>query len=243
MFAIFQKEISQFFSSLTGYIVIGVFLVLAGIVMWAMPNQSVIDYGFASLDPLFVNAPMIFLFLIPAVTMRSFAEEKSTGTFEILATKPLTDRAIVGGKFLAALVLVVLSLLPTLLYYISIYQLGSPKGNLDSGGIIGSYIGLLFLGGAFVAIGLFASSLTANQIVAFVLGVLFCLFMHWGWETLSMLPKFLGRSDDLLQMIGMQLHYNSVSRGLLEMRDVTYFLSIIALFLSATVVSLGRRNW
>ena len=243
MRAIFFKEISQFFSSLTGYIVIGVFLVLAGIVMWAMPNQSVIDYGFATLDPLFVNAPMIFLFLIPAVTMRSFAEEKSTGTLEILATKPLTDQAIVGGKFLAALVLVVFSLIPTLIYYLSIWQLGSPKGNLDSGGIMGSYIGLLFLGGAFTAIGLFASSLTSNQIVAFVLGVLFCLMMHWGWGTVSLLPKFLGHSDDLIQMFGMQLHYDSVSRGLLEMRDIVYFLSVIGLFLAATVVSLGRRNW
>ncbi len=243
MLAIFQKEVSQFFSSLTGYLVIGVFLLLAGIVMWAMPNQSVIDYGFASLDPLFTNAPLIFLFLIPAVTMRSFAEEKSTGTFEILATKPLTDKAIVGGKFLAALVLVVLSLLPTLVYYISIWQLGSPKGNLDTGGIIGSYIGLLFLGGAFTAIGLFASSLTDNDIVAFVLGVVFCLFMHWGWDVVSLLPRFLGSSDDLIQMVGMGLHYESVSRGLLELRDVVYFLSIIALFLMATVVSLGRRNW
>ncbi len=243
MLAIFQKEISQFFGSLMGYIVVGVFLVLAGIVMWALPNQSVIDFGFATLDPLFVNAPVIFLFLIPAVTMRSFAEEKSTGTFEILATRPLTDGQIVGGKFLAAMALVVLSLLPTLLYYVSIWQLGSPKGNLDSGGIAGSYIGLLFLGGAFAAIGLFASSLAANQIVAFVFGVLFCLFMHWGWDTISLLPKFLGHSDDLVQMIGMKLHYESVSRGLLELRDVVYFGSVIALFLAATAVSLGRRNW
>ena len=243
MLSIFKKEIASFFSSLTGYIVIGVFLVLAGIVMWALPNQSVIDYGFATLDPLFSNAPLIFLFLIPAVTMRSFAEENHSGTIELLATKPLTDRAIVGGKFLACLVLVLFSLLPTIIYYISVHQLGQPKGNLDSGGILGSYLGLFFLAGAFVAIGLLASSLTSNQIAAFVLAVLFCLFMQWGWDTVSLLPKFMGHSDDLVQMLGIQFHYNSISRGLLDTRDLVYFGSIIALFLSATVVSLGRRNW
>jgi ABC-2 type transport system permease protein len=243
MFSIYKKEISQFFASLTGYIVIGVFLVLAGIVMWAMPNQSVIDFGFATLDPLFSNAPLFFLFLIPAVTMRSFAEEKASGTLEILATKPISDQSVVFGKFLASLTLVGFSLLLTAVYFFSVSALGSPKGNLDSGGIFGSYIGLFFLAGVFISIGLFASSLTSNQIVAFVLGVLFCLFMHWGWETVSFLPKFLGHSDDLIQTFGIQLHYNSISRGLLDARDLIYFLSIIALFLTATVVSLGRRNW
>lgn len=243
MFSIFKKEIASFFSSLTGYIVIGVFLVLAGIVMWGLPNQSVIDFGFATLDPLFGNAPLIFLFLIPAVTMRSFAEEKQSGTFEILATKPLSDGQIVGGKFLASLVLVLFSLLPTVVYYVSVYQLGSPKGNLDGGGILGSYIGLFFLAGGFVAIGLFASSLTSNQIVAFVLGVLFCLVMHWGWDTISLLPRFFGKSDDLIQLFGIQAHYSSISRGLLDSRDLVYFGSLISLFLAATVVSLGRRNW
>jgi ABC-2 type transport system permease protein len=243
MAAIFFKEINAFFSSLIGYIVIGVFLVIMGLVMWVFPDYSVIDGNYATLDTLFTMAPMIFMFLIPAVTMRSFAEENQSGTIELLVTRPVTDRQIVAGKFLACLVLVIFALLPTALYYVSVYQLGAPKGNLDSGGILGSYIGLLFLASAFVAIGVFASSLTNNQIVAFVLATFLCFFTYLAFDYLSRLPVFFGKTDDIVQSIGISYHYNSISRGVLDTRDLVYFISISAVFLAATVLSLGRRKW
>jgi ABC-2 type transport system permease protein len=243
MFSIFKKEINTFFASLIGYIVIGVFLVLMGLVMWVFPDYSVLDNNYANLDTLFGIAPMIFMFLIPAVTMRTFAEEKQTGTIELLVTRPISDLQIVGGKFLACFVLVAFALVPTVLYYFTVYQLGAPPGNLDSGGILGSYIGLLFLAAAFVAIGVFASSLTNNQIVAFVLATFLCFFVYLAFDFLSRLPVFFGKTDDIVQAIGIEYHYNSVSRGVLDTRDVIYFLSVIALFLAATVLSLGRRRW
>ncbi|MBK8193654.1 MAG: gliding motility-associated ABC transporter permease subunit GldF [Lewinellaceae bacterium] len=243
MLSIFKKEINAFFSSLIGYIVIGVFLVLMGLVMWVFPDYSVLDGNYANLDTLFGIAPMIFMFLIPAVTMRTFAEEKQAGTIELLVTRPITDWQIVGGKFLACFALVAFALAPTVLYYFSVYQLGAPPGNLDSGGIMGSYIGLLFLSGAFVAIGVFASSLTNNQIIAFVLATFLSFFVYLAFDYLSRLPVFFGKTDDIVQSIGISYHYNSVSRGVLDSRDVIYFLSVIALFLAATVLSLGRRKW
>lgn len=243
MFSIFRKEINTFFSSLIGYIVIGVFLVLMGLIMWVFPEFSVLDNNYANLDTLFGIAPMVFMFLIPAVTMRTFAEEKQTGTIELLVTRPITDWQIVGGKFLACLALVAFALVPTVLYYIAVYRLGAPPGNLDSGGILGSYIGLLFLAAAFAAIGIFASSLTNNQIVAFVLATFLCFFVYLAFDFLSRLPVFFGKTDDIVQSVGIEYHYNSMSRGVLDTRDVIYFLSVIALFLAATVLSLGRRRW
>ncbi len=243
MRAIYFKEISAFFSSIIGYIVIGMFLVLLGLVLWVFPEYSLLDGRFAGLESMFAIAPQVFLFLIPAVTMRSLSEEMQTGTLELLVTRPLSDWQIVGGKFLAYLSLVVFALLPTLLYYFTIYQLGSPPGNLDSGGIIGSYIGLFFLAAAFVAIGLFASSLTQSQIVAFLLGAFLCFFFFQMFDLISRLPIFFGKTDDIVQAIGIQYHYDSMSRGLIDTRDVVYFLSLIAFFLAATVVSLGRRHW
>jgi len=243
MVAIYFREINAFFSSLIGYVVIGVFLVLMGLLLWVLPEYSILDSRFATLDTLFAMAPQVFLFLIPAVTMRSFAEEMQTGTLELLVTRPLSDWQIVTGKFLACLTLVIFALLPTLLYYFTVYQLGAPPGNLDSGGIFGSYIGLLFLAAAFVAIGLFASSLTQNQIVAFLLAAFLCFFFFQMFDLLSRLPIFFGKTDDIVQAIGIQYHYDSMSRGLVDTRDVVYFLSLIVLFLAATVVSLGRRRW
>lgn len=243
MFAIFQKEIAAFFSSVIGYVVVGVFLVLMGLVLWAFPQTSILDSNYATLDTLFWVAPWVFLFLIPATTMRTFAEEQQSGTIELLVTRPLSDWQIVGGKFLASLALVALALVPTVIYYVTVYQLGAPKGNLDSGGIIGSYVGLLFLAGAFVAIGVFASSLTNNQIVAFLLAAFLCFFVQFAFDFLSELPVFYGRLDDLVQSFGIQYHYDSVSRGVLDTRDLIYFVSVIALFLAATVLSLGRRKW
>lgn len=243
MYSIFKKEISAFFSSLIGYIVVGVFLLLMGLVMWVFPDYSVLDSNYATLDTLFGMAPLVFLFLIPAVTMRTLAEEKQSGTIELLVTRPISDWQIVGGKFLACWLLVAFALLPTFFYYLTVYQLGSPKGNLDTGGIIGSYIGLLLLAGAFTAIGVLASSLTNNQIVAFVLATFLCFFMYLGFDFLSRLPIFYGKTDDIVQSIGMDYHYNALSRGVLDSRDLVYFISVITLFLAATVLSLGRRRW
>jgi ABC-2 type transport system permease protein len=243
MISIFKKEINSFFSSLIGYIVIGVFLLILGLIMWVFPDYSILSYNYASLDQLFFIAPLIFLFLIPAITMRSFAEEQQGGTIELLVTKPVRDFEIVIGKFLACFVLVVFAILPTLLYYYTVYQLGAPKGNLDSGAILGSYTGLMLLGASFVAIGLFASSLTSNQIVAFILALFLGFFFYYSFYYFSKLPVFVGRLDDVVQMIGMDYHYESISRGVLDSRDVIYFLGLISTFVFFTVLSLGRRNW
>jgi len=190
MIAVYIKELNSFFSSLIGYISMFVFLLGIGLFVWIFPDTNVLDYGFASLDTLFGSAPWVFMFLIPAITMRSFAEERNTGTFELLATRPLTDRSIILGKYFAAVTLVVFTLLPTLLYYYSIYQLGSPIGNIDTGSVIGSYIGLLLLGSIFTAIGIFSSSITTNQIVAFVLAVFLCFFFYLAFDFLSKLNVF-----------------------------------------------------
>lgn len=243
MLTIFSKEISSFFSSITGYIVVGVFLIITGLVMFVFPDTSLLNYNYATLDQLFDIAPMVFAFLIPAVTMRTFAEENQTGTIELLVTKPLTDFQIVMGKFLAALTLVIFALLPTLLYYITVYQLGSPKGNLDSGAIMGSYLGLVFLAAVFTAIGVFSSSLTNNQIVAFILAAFLCFLLHWGFMFISGLPVFVGKTDDVVQMMGIEYHYNSISRGVIDTRDVIYFFSVTGIFLALTVNSLERRKW
>jgi ABC-2 type transport system permease protein len=243
MLSILKKEINAFFSSLIGYVVMGVFLVLMGLVMFVFPDYSVLDGNYASLDTLFGIAPMIFMFLIPAVTMRTLAEEQQSGTIELLVTRPVSDWQIIMAKFLASLILVVFTLIPTVLYYITVYNLGAPKGNLDSGGIFGSYIGLVFLAAAFVAIGVFASSLTNNQIVAFVLATFLSFFVYLAFGFLSRLPVFYGKIDDVVQSFGIEYHYNSMSRGVLDTRDVVYFVSLIALFLGATTLSLGRRKW
>ena len=242
MFSILKKEISAFFSSITAYLVISVFLIMTGLFMWVFTNTSVLDYNFATMEQLFSLAPLIFLFLIPAVTMRSFAEEKARGTIEFLATKPITDIQIVMGKFLANFILVLFALLPTLLYYYSIIELGSPRGNIDNGEVIGSYIGLCLLAGAFVAIGLFSSTLTNNQIVSFILGAFLCFFMHWAFSYLGSMPVFLGKIDGILQSAGISSHYSSISRGAIDSKDVIYFISIIGLFLYFTYLSLTAKR-
>jgi len=243
MLSIFKKEINTFFSSLIGYIVIGVFLVMMGLMMWVFTDTSILEYTYASMQQLFDLSPYIFMFLIPAITMRSFAEENQTGTIELLVTKPLSDLQIIMGKYFANLVLVLFALLPTILYYVTVYQLGSPKGNIDTGGVMGSYIGLVFLAGCFVAIGLFASSLTNNQIVSFILATFLCFLFHWGFYFFSRFPFFVGRGDDVVQMLGIDYHYNSISRGVVDSRDVIYFLSLIGVFVMLTVTSLERRKW
>ncbi len=223
--------------------VIGVFLAVLGLLLWVFPDYSILEESYAQLDGLFQLAPTIFMFLLPAITMRSLAEEQQTGTIELLFTRPVSDWQIVSGKFLACFALVLVALLPTVMYYVTVWQLGAPKGNLDSGGILGSYIGLLALAAVFVAIGIFASSLTNNQIVAFVLATFLCFFFYLAFDYLSRLPVFFGKSDDIVQSMGIQYHYEAMSRGVVDTRNVVYFLSLIALFLAATVLSLSRRRW
>ena len=242
MWSIYKKEIASFLSSLIGYVVIGVFLLILGLFMWVFPDYSILDYHFATLDQLFEIAPIIFLFLIPAITMRSFAEEIQTGTIELLATRPLKEWEIVGGKFLAAWTLVAIAILPTLFYYLTVYTLGSPAGNIDDGATIGSYIGLLLLGGVFVSIGIFSSSLTANQIVSFIVSMFLCFFVYWAFFYLSKLPIFLGKTDSIIQMLGIEYHYQSISRGIIDTRDIVYFFSVMAAFLLGTQTSLQRKR-
>lgn len=220
-----------------------VFLTVIGLYLWVFPvDLNIPDYGYANINGLFIMAPWIFLFLIPAITMRSLAEEKRSGSLEILLTKPLTDYHIILAKFFAGLSLVFLSLIPTLLFYFSVYQLGLPKGNIDAGGMWGSYIGLLFLGGAFVSIGLFASSLTDNQIVSFLLAAILSAFAYTGFEMLASF-EVLGRLDLWIQSFGIRHHYVSMSRGVIDSRDVVYFLSLISFFLILTKLSLESRKW
>jgi len=241
MFAIYAKEINAFFSSLIGYIVIAVFLLVMGGFMFVFPDTSLLEFGYASLGPFFTLAPNVLTFLIPAICMRAFAEEKQTGAIELLVTRPLRDVEIVLGKYFACLTLVVIALLPTFLYYYTIYQLGAPAGNIDAGGTIGSYLGLVFLSMAFVAIGLFASSLTNNQIVSFLVALGLSFWCYFGFDLLSSL--FDGGLSLWIQNLGMQAHFRSLGRGLIDSRDVVYFLSLTAFFLLLTVISLERRKW
>ena len=243
MYAIFLKEINAFFSSLVGYIAVGIFLLMMGLFLWIFPDTSLLESGYASLDPLFTTAPNIFLFLIPAITMRSFAEELQTGTIELLATRPISDMAIILGKFGACVLLLAMSLLPTVIYYVSVYYLAAPTGNVDTGAVIGSYMGLLLLGAAFISVGLWASSLTNNQIVAFIAAVFGCFMLYLGFELISTLPIFANGLSTLVENLGMNAHYNSLGRGLIDSRDVLYFLSVIALFLGLTRLQLERRTW
>jgi ABC-2 type transport system permease protein len=243
MFTLLKKELNSFLSSLIGYMAIIVFLVFNGLFLWIIEGEfNVFSYGLAGIDGLFLLAPWIFLFLIPAITMKMFAEEKKNGTIELLLTKPLSDISIIISKFFAGLILVVVSILPTLVYVIAVYQLGLPKGNLDLGGIMGSYLGLLFLGAIFVAIGIFCSSITDNQIIAFILSVVMCGFMYIGFEFLSQIP-LISNIDLLIKSLGINHHYSSISRGVIDTRDVIYYLSAIGFFILLTKLSLESRNW
>lgn len=243
MFALLSKEIRSFLSSLIGFVVIGVFLLITGLFMWIFPGDfNVLDMGYANIDTLFIISPWVFMFLIPAVTMRSFAEEKRTGTIELIFTKPLTDTQITLSKYFAGLLLVIITLLPTLIYYFTVYLLGNPTGNIDSGGTWGSYIGLLLLAAGYVAIGIFASSITNNQIVSFLLSALMCFFMYTGFQSLGSFELF-GPLDNLIIKLGIQDHYSSLSRGLIDSRDVVYFLALITIFILLTKTVIGSRKW
>jgi ABC-2 type transport system permease protein len=243
MLALFKKEINSFLSSLTGYLVIAVFLLINGLFLWVFSTEfNILDFGYANLDGLFVLAPFVFLFLVPAITMRSFADEQKSGTIEMLLTKPISDLQIITAKYLSSLSLVIFSLLPTIIYYFTVYQLGLPKGNLDTGGIMGSYIGLFFLGATFIAIGIFSSSITDNQILSFILAVIISGFMYLGFELIFSFSLF-GSFDLFIKQMGISSHYSSISRGVIDTRDILYFLSLIALFLSFTKLALASRRW
>lgn len=243
MFTLFLREINNFFNNLIGYISIAVFLVINSLFLWVFPlDTNILQSGYANIEGLFSMGPFVFLFLIPAITMRFFADEKKSGTIEFLLTKPLTDTRIVLAKYFAAFVLVVFSLLPTLIYVISVYQLGLPPGNMDMGATWGSYLGLLFLGAGFVSIGLFASSLTDNQIVSFIVSIFLCGFAYIGFEFIYSLDMF-GNFDLFIRNLGIYAHYTSISRGVVDSRDVLYFLSIIVIFLLLTKVKLESRKW
>jgi ABC-2 type transport system permease protein len=235
MFSILKKEFSSFFSNATGYIVIGIFLTLTGLFLWVIPGEyNVFDNGYANLDGLFYLAPWLFLFLCPAVTMRLFAEEKQTGTWELIITKPISKLQIVLGKYIAALLLVLIALLPTLIYYYSISNLAEPAGNVDSGAFWGSFIGLVFLAASYVSIGTFASSLSKNQIVAFVLAIVISFFFYYGFEVLT---NFItaGQTIQIVDTLGIHAHYKSMSRGVIDSRDLLYFIVLSSGFLAATV--------
>ena len=243
MFSLLKKEINDFLGSLIGYITIFVFLSTLGLFMWVFPgDMNILESGYAQMNTFFNLAPWVFLFLIPAITMRSFAEEKKSGTLELLITKPLSEIQIITAKFLAGLVLVVFSILPALVYFYSIYQLGNPVGNIDMGATWGSYIGLIFLGGAYVSIGIFASSITDNQIIAFILGVFLCFFFYAGIESLSTLRIFQD-IEIFIVKLGINEHYLSMSRGVIDTRDMLYFISLSIFFILLTKTVISSRKW
>ena len=242
MVQILSKEINGYLDSLIAYVVVAVFLTGVGLLMWLFPDTSVLNYGFAEMSTLFSLGPYVFMFLVPAITMRSFAEEKKAGTMELLLTQPVTDLQLVVGKFLAAWVVVLFALVPTLIYYFSVYQLGNPVGNLDSAGIFGSYIGLWLLGGVFTSIGIFASSLTENQVIAFILAVFLCFFLFTGFSSLAGLGIW-GKAAYYISQLGILYHYESMSRGLIDSRNLVYFFTVIALMLLLTQLVLNSRKW
>jgi ABC-2 type transport system permease protein len=242
MIAIFQKEINSFLNSMIAYIVIGVFLVAIGLFMWVFPETSVLEYGYADMQTLFSMAPWLFLFLIPAITMRSFSEEKRAGTMELLLTKPLTDIQLILGKYLACLFLAVLALLPTGLYYYSVYVLGNPAGNIDSAAVAGSYIGLAFLAAIFTAIGIFASAITDNQIVSFIVAVAGCFLIYTGFDYIATVDAW-GDMAYYISYLGISFHYEALSKGLIDSRDILYFLSVIVVMILATRLVLESRKW
>ncbi|MEQ6166520.1 MULTISPECIES: gliding motility-associated ABC transporter permease subunit GldF [unclassified Ekhidna] len=241
MITILKKEINEFLDSLIAYVVIGIFLMGIGLLMWVFPDTNVLDYGYASMETLFSLAPYVFMFLIPAITMKAFAEEKRSGTIELLYTLPFRDIEIVIGKFLAGFLLVIFSILPTLIYYFSLSYLGNPVGNLDTAGITGSYIGLILLGGIFTSIGILSSALTGNQIVSFILAAFLCFAFYAGFDSVASINIW-SETSYIIAQIGILSHYETLSKGLIDMSDVVYFLSMIVLFLYVTRIVLNVQK-
>ena len=239
MWSVCKKELRQFFSSLTGYIAIIVFLLVNGLVLFVFEN-NIFDFGYATLERFFQLSPWILLLLIPAITMRSFAEEFKAGTYEILQTRPLSNFQIITGKYFGSLIVVLIALLPTVIYIFSIQSVSSNEG-IDMGATIGSYIGLIFLAAVFTSIGICASSFTNNAVVAFIISLIGCALLYYGFSAVSKLPGLNGGADYYVEMLGIDFHYESVSRGVVDTRDLIYFLTVIVLFLSITNRNLLKR--
>lgn len=239
MFAIAKKDVQQFFGSLTGYITIILFLLINGLFLFILKDSNIFDFGYATLDKFFELAPWVFLFLVPAISMRSLSEEFKTGTFEILQTQPLTKWQIVMGKYMAILFVIVISILPTLIYIVTIQSLST--AGIDEGGITGSYIGLLLLSFSFASISLFSSGLSNNGVVSFLISTFLCVLLYFGFSALSKIPGFEGRADYYLEMLGIDFHYASIRRGVIDSRDILYFISMIWFFLLLTVKNLHKK--
>ncbi|MDO4462772.1 MAG: gliding motility-associated ABC transporter permease subunit GldF [Bacteroidia bacterium] len=240
MFALYKKEIYQYFSSAVGYLVSIVFFITVGLFLWILPSGDNIIYsGYASLRPLFDLAPWLYLFLVPAISMRLISEEKNKGTMELLLIRPISRLKIVTAKYLAGLTLVLITLIPTVVYIAIIWHLGQPQGNIDMGSVCGSYLGLIMLAGVYMAIGIFASSLTSNQIVAFIVAMTLCYLVYSGFGALSTLPSLQGCAS-IVSLCGIEEHYASISRGVVDTRDVVYFLSIAVSFILFTSLRLKR---
>lgn len=241
MVPIFKKELSQFFSSLTGYLAIGVFLLLMGLFLFIFPDTSILDFGYATPDRFFELAPWILLLLAPAVGMRSFSDEFKTGTWEILKTKPITVWQIIGGKFLASLTVALLALAPTVVYIFTIKSL-SINGSIDGGGILGSYLALFFLTLVFTSIATCCSALSANAVIAFILSALLCFIMYQGFHAVSQIPVLQGGADYWIALLGIDAHYLSMSRGMVALKDLLYFVIMAALFLTIAYKLVANRS-
>jgi ABC-2 type transport system permease protein len=242
MFSIFRKELNQFLNSILAYFVFVVFLVASGLLFWVFPQGNVLAYGFAEMGSFFSLTPFVLIFLIPAITMRAIAEEKRTGTLEWLLTRPLSEWEIIGGKFLAAWVLSLLALLPTIIYFLSLYYLGSPQGNIDAAGVAGSYVGLALLAMVFTSIGIFGSCLSDNQLIAFVLSVFFCYFLYSGLSSIAGIDIW-SRASFFLQYLALDLHFQAMGKGLIDVRDLVYFLSVTLILLASGRFMLSSRRW
>lgn len=243
MLALFKKEVNQYFNSITGYLSVILFLVANGLFLFIFPGANIFDGGYATLDSLFQLAPWMLLLLIPAATMRLFAEEYHSGTLEILLTRPLSEWQIVLGKYFSGIFLLVFALIPTLVYIFALRSMAVSPSDIDTGGLIGSYIGLFLLGTVFTAIGLWASSLSSQMIVSFLLSAFTCFIIYTGFNALSEITAFSGGADYYLQLIGIQAHYQSISRGVISLQDVIYFLSMDGLFIYLAKLSIDKRKW
>ncbi|WP_215226286.1 gliding motility-associated ABC transporter permease subunit GldF [Echinicola shivajiensis] len=240
MISLVYKEVNAFFNNIIGYLILIVFLVAMGMVVWVFPNTSVLEYGFADLEALFVYTPYVFAFLVPAITMRMIAEEKKTGTWELLMTSPLKPHQLVLAKYFAGLLVLVFALLPSLLYYFSIYQLGAPVGNIDSAGFFGSIFGIIMIGAVFTGIGLFSSSLTDNQITAFILGVFLCFLLHFGFMGLASLFDA-SQWAVLIEQFSLSYHYENLSRGVIDSGDLYFFMTWIVVLIVFTTLMVRRK--
>jgi ABC-2 type transport system permease protein len=240
MLSICKKEFRQFFSSLTGIIALSVFLILNGLFLFVFPDSNVLDYGYATLEKFFDIAPWILMFMVPAITMRSFSDEFKTGTFEILQTKPLSKWQLLLGKYFGSLMVMLIAILPTIIFAVTIQSL-SEEGGIDTGGTIGSYLGLVFLAAVFTAIGICCSSFTPNAVVAFIASAFACFLVYNGFNAISRIPAFQSGADYYIEMLGIDFHYRNISRGVIDSRDIIYFISVILFFLTITHRNLSKR--